>query len=44
MFSIIKKDEGPPGLLEGKTNNGKIVWGNHSDLKGRNDHEIKLQL
>jgi hypothetical protein len=36
MFSIIKVDEGPPGhdaviltmqILEGKTDNGKIVWG-----------------
>jgi hypothetical protein len=36
MFSIVKKDEGPPGhdahilimqILEGKTNAGKIVWG-----------------
>jgi hypothetical protein len=36
MFSIVKEDEGPPGhdavirimqILEGKTNNGKIVWG-----------------
>ena len=36
LFSVIKKDEGPPGhyahilimqILEGKTNVGKIVWG-----------------
>jgi hypothetical protein len=36
IFSIVKEDEGPPGhdavilimqILEGKTNNGKIVWG-----------------
>jgi hypothetical protein len=36
MFSIVKKDEGPPvhdahilimQILEGKTNAGKIVWG-----------------
>jgi hypothetical protein len=36
MFSIVKKDEGPPGhdahilimqILEGNTNAGKIVWG-----------------
>jgi hypothetical protein len=36
MFSIVKVDEGPPGhdaviiimqILEGKTNNQKIVWG-----------------
>jgi hypothetical protein len=36
MFSIVTGDEGPPGhdaatlivqILEGKTNNGKIVWG-----------------
>jgi hypothetical protein len=36
MFSMVKVDEGPPGndagiiimqILEGKTNNGKLVWG-----------------
>jgi hypothetical protein len=36
MFSIFKVDEGPPGhdavilimqIIEGKTNNEKIVWG-----------------
>jgi hypothetical protein len=36
MSSIVKVDEGPPGhdavilimqILEGKTNNGKMVWG-----------------
>jgi hypothetical protein len=36
LFSIVKKDEGPPGhdayilikqVLEGKPNAGKIVWG-----------------
>jgi hypothetical protein len=51
MFSIVKEDEGLPGhdaviivmqIIEGKTNNRKIVWGDHSDLKRRNVHEIKL--
>jgi hypothetical protein len=44
MLSIVKVDEGPPGqdaviiimqILEGKTNNGKVVWGRtmlHKDV------------
>jgi hypothetical protein len=45
MFSIVKVDEGPPGhdavilimqILEGKTNNGKIVRGRTMRLKNVN--------
>jgi hypothetical protein len=45
MFSIVKVDEGPPGhdgvilimqMLEGKTNNGKIVWGHTMHHKNVN--------
>jgi hypothetical protein len=46
MFSIVKVDEGPPGhdavilivqILEGKTNNGKILWGSY-DVSQKCEH------
>jgi hypothetical protein len=49
MFSIAKEEEGPPGhdavilimhILEGKTNNGKIVWGRTMCHRNMNMYSI----